>query len=521
MRVVVIGLDGATWDLIKPWAESGKLPTFKKLMETGSWGHLKSTIPPVTGPAWVSFATGKNPGKHGIFDFVYLKDGRLKLHTSKDIKAKPFYEFLSKKGLKNIIISLPLSFPPQGELSGIMISDFLYPDKGIFPPDKKHYLEGLRLMPDLTKESKVQVLNEILTTLNDRIHLAKSLFISEDWDFYFVWIGETDSVSHHFWSELLDRNSELHDGAFKVFRISDEFLGWILENMDNEDILFLMSDHGFGTYPYVVHLNKILRERGYVKVQLKKFGEDETLGKIIVEHGEKSKKILKIPKWMYKFATVPGIKNVSRFIYRSLFRSRPLGVSESIDFQSSIAFVPTSESWSIYLNVNDTQEREKIRNELINLLNKLEFNGKKIFKRVFTREEIYSGPFVDSAPDILFLTNGFFVDAAVSPNALVEPFKPGSFHELYGIFLAYGRGIKKGQKIEKAKIYDIAPTILHIFGLPIPNDVDGRVLMEIFEEDSEFAKREPKYVDPSYYEEKGEDEKLKKAIKNLKLKGKI
>ncbi|WP_193383885.1 hypothetical protein [Pyrococcus yayanosii] len=103
-----------------------------------------------------------------------------------------------------------------------------------------------------------------------------------------------------------------------------------------------------------------------------------------------------------------------------------------------------------------------------------------------------------------------------------NPFRRGTpAHRLNGIFLAYGPGIKKGYKIENAKIYDIAPTILHIFGLPIPNDMDGRVLMEIFEEDSEFAKRKPKYVDPSYYEKKQEDEKLKKAIKNLKLKGKL
>ncbi len=86
---------------------------------------------------------------------------------------------------------------------------------------------------------------------------------------------------------------------------------------------------------------------------------------------------------------------------------------------------------------------------------------------------------------------------------------------------AYGHRIKKGYKIKEAKIYDIAPTILHIFGLPIPNDMDGRVPTEIFEPDSEFAKRKPKYVVPSYYEKKQEDEKLKKVIKNLKLKNKI
>ena len=521
MRVVVIGLDGATWDLIKPWADKGELPTFKKLMENGSWGYLESTIPPVTGPAWVSFATGKNPGKHGIFDFVYLENDRLKLHTSKDIKAKPFYDFLSKKGLKNIIISLPLSFPPTSEFNGIMISDFLYPQQDTFPSSKRQYLDDLDIVPDLTKTSKKELLNELIRTLKNRIKLAQTIFLNEEWDFYFVWIGETDSVSHHFWRDLKG-NGYLKEQVKDVFRISDEFLRWVLGNLQENDILIIMSDHGFGHYPYVIYLNKVLKDRGYLKSVIKDVSQDETLSKRISESGSKKKiSYIKPPKILLKLATHSILKPISRKIYRLLFRSKQIGLVESVDFKNSRAFVPTSESWSIYLNVKDTHERERIRNELINLLNKLEFNGKKVFKRVFTREEIYSGPFIDSAPDILFLTNGFFVDAAVSVDKLVELYKPASFHELFGIFLAYGPGIKKGHKIENAKIYDIAPTILHIFGLPIPNDMDGRVLMEIFEEDSEFVKRKPKYVDPSYYKKKQEDENLKKAIKNLKLKGKI
>ncbi|RLE47527.1 MAG: hypothetical protein DRJ18_03130 [Candidatus Methanomethylicota archaeon] len=73
LRVIVIGLDGATWKLIKPWAEEGKLQTLKRLMEEGAYGELKSTIPPITAAAWASLLTGKNPGKTGIYDFLYLK----------------------------------------------------------------------------------------------------------------------------------------------------------------------------------------------------------------------------------------------------------------------------------------------------------------------------------------------------------------------------------------------------------------------------------------------------------------
>ena len=147
--------------------------------------------------------------------------------------------------------------------------------------------------------------------------------------------------------------------------------------------------------------------------------------------------------------------------------------------------------------------------------------------QIHNPKKLYSGEKVNLLPDIIFTINNWrcviLEDTFDRPLFEEKPFSTrhtGS-HRLNGIFLAYGRGIKKGHKIEGAKIYDIAPTILHIFGLLIPNDMDGRVLTEIFEQDSEFAKRRPVYVDPSYYERKQEDEKLRKAVKNLKIKGKI
>ena len=144
--------------------------------------------------------------------------------------------------------------------------------------------------------------------------------------------------------------------------------------------------------------------------------------------------------------------------------------------------------------------------------------------QIFKKEDVYpNADLWDNLPDLVVLPteNGVqLINSTVGIGDVIIELKDGrGNHRLNGIFLAYGCGIKKGYKIEGAKIYDIAPTILHIFGLPIPSDMDGRVLMEIFELDSEFAKREPKFVSPSYYAK--EDEKLKKAIKNLKLKRRI
>ena len=73
-RILVIGLDGGTWDLLMPLAKQGFLPILHELVVGGSYGELESTIPPITGSAWVSFATGKNPGKTGVYDFLFPKN---------------------------------------------------------------------------------------------------------------------------------------------------------------------------------------------------------------------------------------------------------------------------------------------------------------------------------------------------------------------------------------------------------------------------------------------------------------
>lgn len=514
MRVVVVGLDGATWDLIKLWVDEGELLTFKKLVENGVYGNLESTLPPVTGPAWTSFVTGKNPGKHGIFDFVYLENGRLKLHTSKDNKAKPFYEFLSGKGVKNIIISLPLSYPPTSEFNGIMISDFLFPRIEIFPESKKEYIKNYRVVPDFTKTDK-DLLEDMINVAKSQVEVAKKLFYKEKWDLYFFYFPETDSVSHHFWRDLT-HNTEIGLRAKEIFYIANDFLSWILDKIDKNTILILISDHGFGEYPYKIYINKLLANEGYLMFTIKESEKDENLGKHLLKYWGKqgNEKIFKMPKVLYKLATYPQIWPISRYIYKLLFRNKQINLTKSIDFQKSKAFTPTSESFGIYINTENIRERSNIEDKLINLLNTLEYSNRKVFIKIFKKDDVYSGPFINLAPDILFLTNGFYVDASFSEK-LFKPFKQRSFHELMGIFLAYGPGIKKGYEIKNAKIYDIAPTLLYIFGLPVPKDMDGRVLKEIFEGNSEFIKR--KIV---YQVVKNEKEKIRKRIKDLKFLGK-
>lgn len=167
-----------------------------------------------------------------------------------------------------------------------------------------------------------------------------------------------------------------------------------------------------------------------------------------------------------------------------------------------MAFILADSSLGVYVKEGD----ENVINTLIETLSGLQYDGKKVFKRILRKEEAYSGPFVQSAPDILLIPNGFFIGASLK-GEIFEKFE--SHHDMHGIFLAYGSNIKEGYKLKNVKIYDIAPTILHIFNLSIPRDMDGRVIKEMFKEGSGPAVRPVKYSTS----EKG---RMRKKISKLK-----
>src|SRR4030065_410257 len=145
LRTIVIGLDGATFDLILPWVEQGHLPSFRRLIEEGSWGELESTMPPLTGPAWSSFITGKNPGKHGIYDFMYRDPkGYRSITINATLRKGPsFWRLLGDQGKRVIVFNVPVTYPPE-EVNGIMISGFPTPPKSkdfVYPPELREDLE--------------------------------------------------------------------------------------------------------------------------------------------------------------------------------------------------------------------------------------------------------------------------------------------------------------------------------------------------------------------------------------------
>jgi len=512
-KVLVIGFDGADWELIFNWANEGKLPNFKKLIEQGVFGPLESTIPPITPPAWTSMTTGKNPRKHGIPGFIkmkYTSNGWSKsMYTSKDKTSKELWDYIEK----SIVVNVPITYPPRN-INGIMVTGMLTPSTDsefTYPPEFKNEL--LEKIPGYTieldwakyKGKEKEFIDRLYAMTKKRVDLFWYLFNNKPWKLmFFVFVGP-DRIQHIFWG-----TKELEE----YWKYLDNFLGEVITKAEKENIhLFVVSDHGFCGVERVIHINNVLLDLGFLKLQ-------SSNNSNAISGQSLSYKIIKGVAGVY-LKLPDKIRELLRPITNKVY------TPPKFDLENSVAFCISEGSFGgIYINPNlSLEEKEVVISKIKSVLESIvdEKTKKRPIYKVFRREELYEGASPDKYyPDLIVIPSEGYDIGEYNPTGTLTDisFKNGD-HRLYGIFLAYGQGIKKGYEIKNAKIYDIAPTILHIFGLPIPNDMDGRVLMEIFEEDSEFAKRKPKYVDPSYYENKQEDEKLKKAIKNLKLKGKI
>jgi len=537
-RVMVIGLDGATFNLIKPWVKEGKLPTFKKLMQKGVYGNLKSTIPWATIPAWPSFATGCNPGKHGFYDFFKEKkdsyDLTVELQPSKAVKQPTLWEILSWHKKKVAVINVPATYPPT-KINGYMVTGMFTPSgaKFTYPPE---FEEEIRkkigrynvFFSSLSSKNPESLLEDLMDTLDQRVRLVKYLWDEKSPDFLMMVDNGTDRAEHELW-KFIDpmnplynpRNVEKYGNPLlKYYQYVDQKLQEILNLLDEETILIVMSDHGQSSLRKFVNLNLFLIEEGFMVIKSKIFSK---LKFFLFNHGL-------TPSNLYRFLKKIGIERLATDrvspAKRLLILNRFFFSTSDIEWSKTKAFA-SGVTGAITLNVKGRQpmgivnpgtEYENIREEIINKLSELKDpeTGDYVVRKVYKREEIYEGPYLNQAPDIIATPNDyyeFFGMHGFSFNKVIDyTFANSGEHTLNGIFIAVGEGIKRGVEIEGANIIDLAPTILHIMNLPIPIHMDGKVLKEIFEEDSEFYLREYRYTSNLNKEK----EKIKKAMDALK-----
>jgi predicted AlkP superfamily phosphohydrolase/phosphomutase len=497
-KLLIIGLDGATFDLIKPWAAEGKLPTLAKLMQTGVTGDLESTLPPVTSPAWPTFMTGKNPGKHGVFDFIRPRAGTFDMVNASQIKGKLLWEILSEAGYSVGVLNVPITFPPR-KVNGYMVPGLLSPDQGktVYPPDLlKPYeaeLGKYRLTPNVQYKAGNE--DEFIADLHDLIDVqlryALRLMKDHPTDVLMLHFLATDNGSHALW-RFMDQTHPRHDPA--LFAKYGDALQKVYQHLDNavrqvqaaggQPNTIVMSDHGFGPLHRTINLNILFIEKGLMHLKPKFFTQ---LRWWAFRNGL-------TPATAYKILSKLGLQNITAKVSRKA-RNEMVGKFlsfEDVDWGKTIAY-SMGHVGQIYINLQGrepygcvTPDRyAAARQQVIDVLNTLidPATGKSLVDRIIPREEAAHGPYAEQGADLHLILDGYKTIAfplfATEGRVLTPQIRGDSgCHRLHGIFIGSGAAFTPGAAANNARIIDLAPTILHILNVPVPQDMDGRVLSE-------------------------------------------
>ena len=489
----IIGLDGATWDLIKPLAEKGLLPNIEAMMNKGSYGTLHSTVPPLSPVAWTSMVTGQNPGKHGIFDFVTTTEGpkealRLQFLNGGARKCPAIWDYLSHGGKKSIAMNIPMTYPPES-FNGIMISGMDTPDGAEFvsPAAFKEELE------QICPEYRIEVpINERLKKTEKfraqygaasraKLKTASYLMTAHDWDFFMVVFEALDRCQHLFlkhydWNKIQSEADAQQDIVLRFYMEMDRFVGELLQHNGDDVTTLIVSDHGFGPADRSFSVNKWLIAKGFLK--LKAGGMTKNRVRRF------SKKTLK--------KVIPNVLLDYLWEFRKKKKRSPRAanlVLQNIDWEATKAYcMGAAPKIMINRDVVKTDEQACELEDI--LIQQLEAerdpdSGAPIIRRIEKSRDIYTGPHAHRAPEIIMeLNRGFWfkhfgLESTPENDQFIEKIDTSGEHLSEGILICKGPHIKPDNPIKQADIIDIVPTVLYLMGEENYKEMDGQIRFEM------------------------------------------
>lgn len=548
-RVMIIGIDGATFDIIQPMVERGELPAIASIMRSGVWGNLFSTIPSTTSPAWLSLFSGVNPGKLGTF---YLtRDSHLTYDEGppadfSKISVKLLWHCLSGYG-KKVLCVLPFPFPPA-KINGVMVSHFKldmdsekisfksYPAETATELSRRYSGRFIERFKCLHKKSgrtpKKEFLDNLIkvSALTTEITREISLSILErhEWDLFITVFHMPDAIQHRFWS-YMDPTHPLynHKGKetygnviFDAYKQVDKAVGDIIQKIGDTTTI-IVSDHGMSPVHKFFYTNRWLKEKGFLSIKGNRNKPSFSMTRIPLS------RILE--RFHIRTGLIPDfhVPSVSR---------KPLPIPEEVDWNRTKAYA-TIFGMNINLEGREpcgaVKENEyddvceALRQEIYGI--KDPETGEKVIENVYRRGEIYSGTCLDDAPDIVYLFKQpfYYVKKDIFSSEIFKEITSKEIvtanhlnHQSQGIFLAKGPHIVSQAYPDRVHINDITPTILYLMDQPIPKNVDGRILFEILQHGL-CNERRPVYIEPEYLQgEPGglspeEEGKIKEQLRQL------
>jgi predicted AlkP superfamily phosphohydrolase/phosphomutase len=499
-RVLVIGLDGATFDLIKPWISEGKLPNLRRLIDGGSHGTLNSTIPPLSPIAWSSMVTGTNPGKHGIHDFIEREGGlgyKIKFLNASNRRIEPLWTTLHNHGKRSVVINVPLSYPPS-KIEHCCISGMDSPatTNVTHPPELYdeltgklgHYIVEMDRHEGLTDDVP-KYLGLVKNAMQNRFDASQYLMEKYEWDFFMVVFVLLDRIQHYYWKHIDPRHPEYDEKVSRtignpildVMAALDDYVGKLIQTAGEGVTTMIVSDHGFGPVYKSVSLNNWLMSKGYLTTNKKQASMN------IMGHVR---------------AAVSGmLPNKLKYALKRRLKPSELSLFQNVDWASTLAYAEGA-SPRIFINnasrnlggtIQDGEQYGAVRDRLISDLMGLTnpASGESIVDKVYKKEDIFKGDDLRNAPDLIVqfkkgytnykkgnIKDQIVLNAEEASDFLKNDADLTGDHLPNGILIMNGPSIKRGGAITDAEIVDIAPTVLYLLDTPIAENLDGKVIAE-------------------------------------------
>jgi len=451
-----LGLDSIPPELLfDRWLDH--LPNIKRLISKSIYGAMKSTIPAITCPAWVSMMTSANPGRLGLYGFRnrsgYDYEG-LSFANSSTIHQDTVWDILSKIGKKVVVIGVPMTYPPK-PVNGCMVTCFMTPDTKCdytYPHELKTEVEAVSNgyildVGEFRSDNKDPILRTIYDMTEKRFRLTRHFIRSKEWDFFMVVEMGPDRIHHAFWKYFDQEHpkhipgSKYQDAILNYYKYLDEEIGETMKLLSDDTLILIVSDHGAKKMVGGICINEWLIQNGYMKL-VQYPSETTQFNKLIVD---------------WENTMVWGEGGYYGRIFMNVKGREPRGVIAS-------------------------QHYEHFRNELIRKLEDLrDENGRNINTKVFKPEDIYTE--CNGIPPDLIVYYGdlFWRSIGSVGNRTIwasenDTGTDDANHSQYGIFIMRNGKSQYGVRREGVTLYDVAPTILNYMGVKVPEDMEGKAL---------------------------------------------
>lgn len=486
-KLVIIGIDGADFDVMQPYLEEGALPNIRRLMIEGSWGPLKTTIPPITPCAWTTMLTGTNAGRHGIFAWRTLIPGSYCwVPTRSGHRKQPaLWELVNRHGLTAGVFNVPMTYPAEA-VGGFMVSGVVgapgVRSAAFWPRELMHSV--LRVAPDYsTKRLRGTPATFSLEQMTRIIEQSREIIVmllkQYHVDVFIAVVSYVDWVQHSWLAVDRLRHPSANEVIREAYVGADKFIGAVLGQVPPDADILIVSDHGAAPTDVYLNLERLLHELGWTALRGPLV---RPLTRLAVTARRGLRKLLPTRYPLSGLAPVATHLEWSKCAVYSMGIDISLRVN--LRTREPQGTVNPAESAGFLCEVRDK-------------LASLTFSdGLTIAFDLFGRDELFSGPHTDLLPDLIGQSSNMSVhtiphrDQWLKEPALLRPEEALSRgngqtlvaggHRLEEVFIACGPSFETGRVLGPLYVADVAPTVLHALRLPVPVSIEGRPITEAF-----------------------------------------